>query len=106
MPNIEMHGFSGDQAICKRDVIAAILESIGLDDDAVITVVPSTVTTADRKRRRPQPFIRICGTSQGEIDDIIAAMQTAGLQLDTEWLVLGGFIDAKNMDTDLVPPLD
>ncbi len=97
MPNIELQGFSGDQGMQTRDLLISVLQSLALDDDTVITVVQSVVVKADSKRRS-MPFIRVCGTEMDEIHQIIAGLKKAGLRVNTEWLLLGGFIHAKNMD--------
>jgi len=103
MPNIEIHGFwfsrnekDLESAARARERIEIEMEKIGLQDDAVVTIVDSICTFCDGKKTR-MPFIRICSTEKEEIDRIVSAIKKAKVSLDVETLVLTGFIPADEM---------
>jgi hypothetical protein len=66
------------------------MEELGLGDEAVTTIVQAEVESCDGQLFSI-PFIRICSTDKEQIMRILVALEFAGINEYTEWLVLGGF---------------
>lgn len=99
MPNLMVHGFhteSSHDPQLVSDMINA-MQSIGLGDEAIITIVPSCAWSCDGQQRS-MPYVRIATTgSAEEVDRIIEALRAKSIGLDIEVLRLSRFIEAKDM---------
>lgn len=80
----------GEDAILevKRKVIEAIRD-LECAEDTVLTRTASTVETIEGDEALP--YIRVCGTEQAELDEILNAFHLAKLGEDVETLLLAGF---------------
>ena len=93
MPNIELHGF-GKEADPVMVCLWGIIHQIGpsVENDAVVTIVPSTVI--DKRIGTPRPYVRVASTKKK--DRIRVAMFiNERLGLDVEWLHLNGFFEGR-----------
>ncbi len=117
MPNIEMYGFDGfdrnnqENVKFRENTLRAIIQALkklGLAGDAVVTGIFSCSSYvkdfSDQRGDRNQvlvkkntPFIRICSTDPEEVQKIIVELKEAKIGIDIEYLVLTGFIPAKEM---------
>jgi len=79
--------------------IDRILQELGLGHDAITTIIDCTPESCDG-RKKPMPFIRVCCTDADEMEEIIKAFKERKLGVDTEKLLLGGFIPADEMKGD------
>jgi hypothetical protein len=97
MPNIQICGVSDPQRveILKQNIDLAMLR-LGLGGDAVTSIIPMAVESCDGKRT-PMPYLRVCSTDADEIRRILDVMKRAGLAIDVEWFVLGGFVPASEL---------
>ncbi len=91
MPNIEICGYSTEEAATIQSRIESIMQEMGLGEDAVTSIIPMTVTSCDGKRS-PKPFLRICSTDMNEINRILLKIAKGDLRADIETLVLTGFV--------------
>lgn len=96
MPNIQICGYPPTRAEELRMTVNFALNrlKLDLDTDGVISIVPLEVRTCSGL---PSPYLRICSTDPDEIWSIIRELQRVRLGEDVEYLVLGGFIPAKEM---------
>lgn len=93
MPNIQMYG-KHPEGLKER--IELIMQKMGLGGDAITTDMASEPESCDGERR-PMPFIRICASKVSDIDRIVEEFKSAGLEIDTETLLLNSFIPADKM---------
>jgi hypothetical protein len=102
MPNIEIYGFSSDEdlrVLGLKISIGKVMKSLGLEYDAITTVVNSSTHGCNGKAD-PMPFIRVCSTDPVGIEKIVNALKKERIgrqNVDIETLVLSGFILAKCM---------
>ena len=96
MPNIEIRGFEKYKAENLKRAIDRAMQGIGLQHDAVTSVMPMEVTTCDGRSIKT-PYLRVCSTETAEIRMILDALRSAGVREDVEYLVLDGFIPASKM---------
>lgn len=91
MPNIEIHGFGQSWKSGKvYKAIKTALEGEPYAEDVVITRCGDLVSDLAGKER---PFIRICASEHEE--EVLAAFQRAGINMDIEIQPLKRFIPAK-----------
>ncbi|HTY40102.1 MAG TPA: hypothetical protein VMC43_03385 [Candidatus Paceibacterota bacterium] len=96
MPNVEICGYDDIAAEQLRRDVESVIQELGLQDDTVTSVVRMDVRSCDGKKRA-MPYLRVCGTSRGEVDAIISAFGRFEIHEDVELLVLDGFISSKEM---------
>lgn len=97
MLNIKLCGFAsrGQKVIDLECEIRELLNGLCITD-AVISIDPTPVISCDA-RRVPQPYVRIASTDPKEIEMILDYMKRCRMEVDVEWLVLGGFVSATKM---------
>jgi len=99
MPNIEIYdgrGFLGGGEHPLKSRIDQIMQELGLGDDAITTIICCQPESCDGKKK-PMPFVRVCCKDADEMEKIIKAFKEHKLGVDTEKLLLGGFIPADEM---------
>ena len=108
MPNIEIHGY-GESPCCsgcynpvsvysdafkiKRE-IDSVISKLGLEKEAITTIIPSIAQTCDGKND-PAPFLRIFNTNTETGLLIAGALHAAKIFIDVEISVLSCFIPKK-----------
>ncbi len=110
MPNIEIYGFSGGastwsrphggrQAWGLREIIEKQIQSIGLENEAVVTVIYGSIVASCDEKRTSMPFIRVCSTDteKEKIERIVKAFKEAKIGFDVETLILNSFIPKDEM---------
>ncbi len=100
MPNIMMFGFSPEQYRVKKKIIDAVMQKLGLGDDAVTTWIKDSLVISCDGQHKSMPYIRICCTDAGQGDYIRQCLQAANLDLDCEQLPIRRFFEAKTMRVD------
>ncbi len=96
MPNIMICGYEPHKAGELKGRIQSVMKALGLEEDAVTSIVQMEVESCDGLNT-PVPYLRVCSTDEDQIQKIIRALKLAGLKEDLEYLVLTGFIPAKEM---------
>jgi len=96
MPNIFICGYSKEKAENLKTVIDDTMEELGLQDDAITSVVETKPESCDRKRN-PMPHLWARSTDKKEVFKIIKAFKRKNLKEDLEWDIIGGFIPADEM---------
>ncbi len=94
MPNIETHGFKGDNRPAMRVKIRDLLASKVPQKipDVVFTIIHSEVRGAYGLLSRP--FIRVASTDKSDRTQV-ALLINKELKVDVEWLHLDGFFEGK-----------
>lgn len=97
MPNIEIHakGFQVNAAMVKM-AIDAIMKEIGLEKEAITTIIDSTPESCESEPKL-MPFIRVCASDVADIDKIVQAFKAKKLGIDVETLLLHSFIPRDEM---------
>jgi len=95
MPNIFICGY-GERANDIKDTIDEVMQGIGLQDDAITSIVDMKAESCDGKRT-PMPYLRICSTDVVEIFRIFKALEQNGVKEDIEFLVMSGFTPSFDM---------
>lgn len=91
MPNIEMHGFTGN--IVKYHKLKEVItqSELSFKKDIVITLIDSCCLDLDGKT---QPFLRICDTDHKRTEKIVRVLEKLGY--DIEVLLLKRFYPASS----------
>jgi len=95
MPNIFICGF-GERAEEIKEIVDTIMQRLGLQDEAITSIVEMKTETCDGKRT-PAPYLRVCSDNKIEIEIIIRALKRFQIGEDVEHLLLDGFIPAEEM---------
>jgi len=89
MPNLMLYGYTEQDGRDLRGRIEPVLRDLGHADDGVTTIVFSEARFCDG--RREGPYLRICSTTEEELQRIHIALRAAGVNEDSEFLVLLDF---------------
>ncbi|MFA6253611.1 MAG: hypothetical protein WCV69_04895 [Patescibacteria group bacterium] len=100
MPKIVITGYEPAKAEVLREMIDLVLQRLGLGDEAITDVALNHVARSCDGKGQSMPYIQVCSTDSGEIGDIMKSLVRAGIGEDTEWLLLGGFKSAADMEND------
>ncbi len=79
MPNIEIHGLSGDEAQTIEDKIFELFEYSDFINDMVVEIVPSFV---HNKERVYQPYLRFRNTDSTQDEKTIKGLLKLGMDLE------------------------
>jgi len=96
MPNIIICGYEEETAEAMKKLIDDIMQGLGLQDDAITTIIAAKTESCDGKRKS-MPYLVVRSTSEDEVRRIIDAFKEKGVMQDLEWDVIGGFISAEDM---------
>ena len=91
MPNIEIYGDAN-----LKSHIDKIMQEIGLGDEAITTIINSRPESCDGNNKS-MSFVRVCSSRGDHLHDILIAFREKKLGVDTETLLLSGFIPAEKM---------
>ena len=96
MPNIHLCGFPSGEANVLKNEIDALMQDLGLGDDAVTTIWEVTVQSCDGKRT-PRPYVAISSSSLTQMGAILGIFKKAQLGVDVECVTIDEFIPACDM---------
>ncbi|PLX26822.1 hypothetical protein C0583_06020 [Candidatus Parcubacteria bacterium] len=99
MPNIMIFGMDENKASNLTSIIGLVMHDMGLQKDAIVTFVPSTVWTFDSSVKSA-PYIRICSTEEKTRNEIKEKLKEANIDIDTETMAVEGFFSAGEMKTE------
>ena len=92
MPNIMIVGFDLEAVMIQKRV-KRVLQEIGEGHDAITTVIEATTEFCTKNDNAPYLIVR--NTKKKRAKAIAEALNKE-LNLDVEWEVLGGFLEAKS----------
>ena len=90
MPNIELHGYTPDDAAATKEKVRTALASSEEADEMVTTTYPTIVEDLKGKRT---PFLRVIGSLR-ELPDLLDRLKP--LNEDMEVLMLGQWIPKQS----------
>jgi len=77
------------------------MQKIGLGADAITSIMGMKAESCDGKKTK-MPYILVRSSDYSEIPRILKGLREANIGVDTEWELIGGFIDAERMKSHKV----
>ena len=91
-----IHGLDPAQAGDVKDVLTAMLRSIGLSAEADVEIYQSEVTSSDGKATT-QEYIEVQSNKPKEIQLILETLKKLHINTNVAWSMIGGFIPASDV---------
>jgi len=100
MINIEIYQLSHDEGIATKNAIVEALKETHLLPELKTTIINAELEARSHNLLIPKPHIRICSDNVVALKRITDALKRINFKMDTETLLLSGFIPTEQMVED------